>query len=359
MEVEPCLGDLRDEQVLAEHQPAAIVGALAHALLGNSSEVEWWVAAVQRAHVEGPLPDGTRTSSTWAVLLRATLCWDGVERMGDDALYALDRLGKHSPMFALAQLLLGVSQLLDGRPDEAELTLEEASELAASADAPVVASVALAELSLLAQADERWGLAEELGRRARDLAREFDHSGHTAAALAYVASARSALRNNNWVRAADDIDRVHALLPRLTDALPWLAVQVRLELARAHLTLNDMGAADELSTEIETLLLARPYLGTLKTAARELGDAVLSLHGQPAANVRSLTAAELRLLPLLTTHLTFRQIAQRLYVSRNTIKTQAISVYRKLGASSRTEAIDRAIELGLLRPEGKSIERSA
>ena len=62
----------------------------------------------------------------------------------------------------------------------------------------------------------------------------------------------------------------------------------------------------------------------------------------------TLTAAELRLLPLLTTHLSFREIAERLFVSRNTVKTQAISVYRKLDASSRSEAIERAIELGLV-----------
>ena len=62
----------------------------------------------------------------------------------------------------------------------------------------------------------------------------------------------------------------------------------------------------------------------------------------------SLTAAELRLLPLLRTHLTFREIAERLYVSRNTVKTQAISIYRKFGVSSRSEAIDRVDELGLL-----------
>jgi LuxR family maltose regulon positive regulatory protein len=62
----------------------------------------------------------------------------------------------------------------------------------------------------------------------------------------------------------------------------------------------------------------------------------------------SLTAAELRLLPLLTTHLSFREIGERLFVSRNTVKTQAISIYRKLGASSRAEAVDRAAELGLI-----------
>ena len=64
--------------------------------------------------------------------------------------------------------------------------------------------------------------------------------------------------------------------------------------------------------------------------------------------VSTLTAAELRLLPLLTTHLSFREIAERLFVSRNTVKTQAISVYRKLDASSRSEAIERATALGLV-----------
>jgi LuxR family maltose regulon positive regulatory protein len=53
------------------------------------------------------------------------------------------------------------------------------------------------------------------------------------------------------------------------------------------------------------------------------------------------------LLPLLATHLSFREIAEELCVSRNTIKTQAISVYRKLGVSSRSAAIAEAQRLGL------------
>ena len=53
-------------------------------------------------------------------------------------------------------------------------------------------------------------------------------------------------------------------------------------------------------------------------------------------------------MPLLSTHLTFREIGERLYVSRNTVKTQAISIYRKLDVSSRGEAVIRAGELGLV-----------
>ena len=45
--------------------------------------------------------------------------------------------------------------------------------------------------------------------------------------------------------------------------------------------------------------------------------------------------------------LSFREIAEKLHVSRNTIKTQAISVYRKLGVSSRSDAIAEAVRIGL------------
>ena len=72
-----------------------------------------------------------------------------------------------------------------------------------------------------------------------------------------------------------------------------------------------------------------------------------------------LTPAELRLLPLLATHLSFREIGDRLFVSRNTIKTQAISVYRKLGVSSRSGAIARAHELGLVEETGNELSARA
>ena len=51
---------------------------------------------------------------------------------------------------------------------------------------------------------------------------------------------------------------------------------------------------------------------------------------------------------MLPTHLSFREIGERLFVSRHTVKTQVISIYRKLGASSRSETIDRMRELGMI-----------
>jgi DNA-binding CsgD family transcriptional regulator len=61
----------------------------------------------------------------------------------------------------------------------------------------------------------------------------------------------------------------------------------------------------------------------------------------------SLTAAELRILKLLPTS-TYLQIAAALYISRNTVKSELRSIYQKLGAGSRAEAIERAVELRLL-----------
>jgi LuxR family maltose regulon positive regulatory protein len=60
-----------------------------------------------------------------------------------------------------------------------------------------------------------------------------------------------------------------------------------------------------------------------------------------------LTAAELRILKLLPTS-TYLQIADILYISRNTVKSHLRSIYQKLGATSRLEAIGRAVDLHLL-----------
>jgi LuxR family maltose regulon positive regulatory protein len=52
-------------------------------------------------------------------------------------------------------------------------------------------------------------------------------------------------------------------------------------------------------------------------------------------------------MPLLSTHLSYQEMGERLHVSKNTVKTQAYSAYRKLGVSTRSDAVIRARELGL------------
>jgi LuxR family maltose regulon positive regulatory protein len=129
--------------------------------------------------------------------------------------------------------------------------------------------------------------------------------------------------------------------------LPYYAVQARLELTRAYLAMADAAAARTVLGEVEDLLRWRPDLGILRGQADQLRSQLNHARGD-AIGAAPLTTAELRLLPLLATHLTFREVGQRLYVSQHTVKTQAMSIYRKLGVSSRGQAVQRVQEIGLL-----------
>jgi LuxR family maltose regulon positive regulatory protein len=279
------------------------------------------------------------------------MCPSGLERMREDAEVSLAALDEVSPWRSAALLLLGVTHVLAGETAAAEERLSVAQTTAAISGAKDTFCIALAQRSLLEGADGRWSTAEAFATNARTVVQESHLDDYPTSALTFVASARSAVQRSDWVRARTDVERTSRLLPRLSLALPWLAVQVRLELARARLELSEHGAAAEVLAQAEELLAHGPDLGTLGARAEELRRE-LDRGSRPADRVEHLTPAELRLLPLLTTHLSFREIAEILNISRNTVKTQAICVYRKLGVSSRSAAIERASELGLVeKPE--------
>ena len=140
--------------------------------------------------------------------------------------------------------------------------------------------------------------------------------------------------------------RAARLRPLLTYALPVESARALLEMARAYIALADPGGARAVLTQANDIFKQRPDLGNLPQQAHELRAKIETMHAE-SSGASSLTTAELRLLPMLSTHLTFPQIGDRLYISRHTVKTQAVSIYRKLGVSSRNEAIDRMHELGL------------
>jgi LuxR family transcriptional regulator, maltose regulon positive regulatory protein len=92
---------------------------------------------------------------------------------------------------------------------------------------------------------------------------------------------------------------------------------------------------------------ADPYLEQVITAALDVRAAQPAhLPGQHMIT-ESLTEAEMRILKLLPTS-TYLQIAATLYISRNTVKTQLRSIYQKLGVTSRSQAVERAVDLRLL-----------
>jgi LuxR family maltose regulon positive regulatory protein len=90
-----------------------------------------------------------------------------------------------------------------------------------------------------------------------------------------------------------------------------------------------------------------PHLEQVITAALDVRATQPGYSRSSRRIIEPLTAAERRVLKLLPTS-TYLQIAETLFISRNTVKTELRSIYQKLGARSRAEAIERAIDLRLL-----------
>ena len=346
--VERWLHEFDDESVLQQNPAIAIIGVWVHAFSGRSEQAARWARVVDRSTPDGPMPDGTADPEPWLAMVRGAMCRRGLDAMAVDADTAVRGLAAFSPWRPAALLLRGVAALFDGELDQADAVLADAVEAAAAQDAADVLSLAMAERAVCAL--DRGTPAE--GQRFADGARRtverfgLERRGTTAMVLAVGARCSVARGDQSSGRA--ELEQAKALRPQLTYAVPWLAIQTRLELAAGHLAVAAPLEARALLLEIGDILYRAPNMGPLVAATEALRTRIQSMGGTGDGWASSLSTAELRVLPLLAGPWTFKEIADRLHLSRNTVKTQAISIYRKLGVSSRTAAILRAAELGLL-----------
>jgi LuxR family maltose regulon positive regulatory protein len=335
-----------DQGPLDRYPLIAMQGTFLQVLAGQPEDIERWAAAAERGLAATSLARPC-TMEPWMALLRALLCRDGVDQMGADAQAAVAGLAAGSPWWATALLLEGVANVLAGEADRADPLLATAAEVAIHVGALPTAAAALAQRALVAIERHDWMTAETLVERALEIARVGQLNDYEMSPLIHAVAARTALHHGDIPRAQDHLARAAHLRARLTAALPHRAVQTLLELARAYLALSDVAGARILLREVRDILGTRPHLGILPTQADHL-QSKLDTFRETTASAARLTTAELRLLPLLSTHLTFREMSERLYVSPHTVKSQALSLYRKLGVSSRSQAIQRMEQTGLL-----------
>ena len=342
--VESWLDRFDDDALLQLYPAVAVEGARVHALRGRPDEAERWLAAAERGVARDEDDLSTRACIS---VLRAIMCADGPERMLSDAQSALSDLSADHPWHPWALLVYGAAHLLLGDDEPAGAILTEAANASERLGRTESHALALCEHSLLAPGndDEK---SEALALQARYLIEDAELDAYATSALEIAISARTLLRHGQWDDARRQLTLARRLAPSLTHAIPWLSVQVRLELSRAYVTLRDRDGARERLAEAEEILSVRPSVGVLGEHVAKLQTEADAMPQTATGSNSGLTGAELRLLPLLSTHLSFREIGERLFVSRNTIKTQAISVYRKLGVSNRSDAISRAGELGLV-----------
>jgi LuxR family transcriptional regulator, maltose regulon positive regulatory protein len=342
--------DVLGEDVVAGNGGLAIMAAWISALSGDPAAADRWASAADHIPLTGPSFLGSVSLGSAAAMVHATMSRGGAEAMYQAARYAVREEPATSQFRSAALSYLGLATLIRGDDDGADTLFAEAAEAGQRFGGLNATSLAFAERSLIATSRADKDAADEYARLARAVVQDAQLDEHITTGPVYAAAARVALRAGDHEQARADLTAAHRLRPILTWGFPTISVQTRLELARVHIGLSDVPGARTLMAEVDEILTHRPDLGTLTTQAVELRAHVGSVRSGRSPGPSTLTAAELRLLTFLPTHLSFREIGERLFVSPNTVKTQAISIYRKLGVSARSDAVQAARDLRLLEP---------
>jgi len=339
---------LQDRGWIGKRPMVAVLASVVSAVTGRPAEAERWADVVDHWQFGSAGRPDDPPAEAWAALTRAVLCRGGIKQMradADEAVRGFAAEGIKAPIAALCQ---GLGRVLSGDLDGGDASFADAVVIATDAGAPEGLAEALSERALVAMARGEWSRAEDLAEQAHGTLQRAGIEDSYATTLVCAVAARVALHRGDAQTARQHLVGAQRTRALLTYAFPHLAVQARIELIGARLALGDLAGARTLMQEVDELLRRRPGLGSLVGEAQALRDRLANERGSVIPGASSLTAAELRLLPMLSTHLSFAEIAAEMFLSRNTVSSQAMSVYRKLGVGSRSQAVARSRELGLL-----------
>ena len=245
--------------------------------------------------------------------------------------------------------LRGVALTLQGHLDEGRESILLAQALGAALEVPVIEADSLAFLGVLAilGGDRDAGVRQIT--RSMELIRQHDLDRLATAAHTVTAQAFAYAVAGDRRAAEAAFSSARRLSGMVTEIAPWFAVTGRLLQARTAMLLGDGAAARILANEAERKMTADLEGTLVESMLTEAKESLRSMAVESGSAV-PLTTAEIRVLQFLPSHLSFPQIGQRLFLSQNTVKTHALSIYRKFGVSSRSDAVLKAQALGLVEP---------
>ncbi|MFI5261700.1 MAG: LuxR C-terminal-related transcriptional regulator [Candidatus Limnocylindrales bacterium] len=325
----------------------AITAAMLAAFGGSAAEARRYLLVAENAPVDRVDTRSGRSLAARVLVVRGLLGMAGISGMRSLAIEALGLDPGEGPWRGVVEFLHGASQGLLGHTEVAMARLDQARRWLTPVD-PSRATFATGYLALTALAAGDPDTADTAARSALEQADGLppaDRAGATAAA--HAAAGVVAARRGHVTEARE---RLHAGVAAVeaSDGLPWWSIQLRIELARLAMSVDELGLAGTLVPAARRRLLRLRDAGTLPQSLVETERAlVLARRGEHMLR-EPLTEAEWRVLDLLQTHLPIPEISDRLFVSRNTTKTHVKALYEKLDAHSRTEAIERAFALKLL-----------
>jgi LuxR family maltose regulon positive regulatory protein len=341
------LGTLGDAAI-EDYPPLAVLAGWVAVSTGQTTEAQRWAAILDAASFDLVPADGTASFDSGRAMLRSIMCTAGPDQAMTDAALAVAEEPAWSVWRDQAVCLWAEAHLLTGDVDRATNLFSEAAATAAALSNADVLVLSKSELALLAMDQGQWAEAADHLDAALAIVDAHRMDDYATCMLALAGAARLAVHRGDLKEANRQLTRAMRARPSCTLALPYLAVRLRLQLARVSSAIADQTTARHLLREIDDILVHRPDLGALVEQVSEFRRNLTSKPAVGATGGSPLSPAELRLLPYLQTHLTIREIAERLFVSRNTVSSEVSSIYRKLGVSSRSDAVQEATTIGLL-----------
>jgi len=326
-----------DEEIESDPQ-LSIAAAWVFMYEGDEARARRFVAAAERGPLDVPSADGATSLRSALACVRAAVAPDGIPQMLRDAELVCASEGKAGTRWYFSGCrALGMAYVLLGRPQEAIAPLREV------VSSPHFPALRIMSLAYLAFAATELGNRRDAHRWAAQAAIAIgdEHLEDTPySAIASTAGALADLERGDHTAATRELENVRRLRPLLRGAR-WLDADLGLRCAEISLDLGDRPGAVEFAQLAEDVLQGYPDAGVLPARLERLEERIR------LGRDYGLTAAELRLIHFLPTHLSLQEIADRLYLSRPTVKTHVASIYSKLDVQSRSEAVEIIDELGL------------
>jgi LuxR family transcriptional regulator, maltose regulon positive regulatory protein len=336
------------EEMITHDAALALVKAWICALGGRREESARFLTLAQSIPYEGPLPDGTASVEAGVAILRASFGYDGVRSAVEAARRAAElEPGPTSPLAALVRVVLGSGPYLSGDPARARKPLEEALALTED-DQRLVRVVALSFLSFVATDEGHLEEAESRARAARVLVEGLRPYEIPQTSLAPIALGRALAQRGRLEEAQKELESGLSARRRLPGLSPWPTLIGLLALAQVHAVRGDRAGARTVLAEARTILERYPDAGVFPQMLERQERMLRARNSRDGQLDGELTQRELDVLRLLVGELSTRQMAQNLYVAPSTVRTQVKSIYRKLGVSSRKEAVEEAHVRGLI-----------
>jgi LuxR family maltose regulon positive regulatory protein len=345
---------------------ATVVAAWMAALTGDQAQMRRRLAMLESMDSDSALPDGTTSPQSAMLLVRGLFGFDGPDQLLADARGAA-RLENNpaSPWYAVACTALGHAGYLTGDDAAARPLLTAA---ATSPVAPRTVQILADAIHALLEAEHgNTALSRRYAQQAMTTVADHGMEAMPQSLPAFTASGVALAADGQLAEAMDLFQAGLRTRRRAPGLSPWPLIHHLIAMAALARRLGDLDYTEELLAEVDTLTpwsddtmaLTRARMALARRPAGPAGDrapdpARPDNRGRSRASTPSgdpgrstevpavgdpLTPREQEILHRLTGTQTLREIAADLYVSHNTVKTITLSLYRKLGAHSRAEAV--------------------